>query len=148
MIGECLAAGFPENGRQLVDVLAANAVENARLALVPLEHLLHLADEIQARENAIIEIRPVEIADENGRVLEPELLADIAPDLLGGGGGVSMERDVRELLAQAFQLAIFRPKIVAPMADAMGLVDGNRLDIESSQEDAKVGNCQSFRRHE
>ena len=100
MIGECLAAGFPENGRQLVDVLAANAVENARLALVPLEHLLHLAHEIQARENAIIEIRPVEIADENGRVLEPELLADIAPDLLGGGGGVSMEGDVRELLGK------------------------------------------------
>ena len=148
VIGEGFAPAFPQRRRYLVDVLTANAVEDAGFAFVPVEHFLNLGHEIETRQNSIIEIRPVEIADEYGRVPEPELLANVVPNLLGGRGRVGVERGSRELLAQAFQLAIFGAKIVAPVADAVGFVDGEGLDVESAQENAEIGYRQPLWRDE
>ena len=45
-----------------------------------------------------------------------------------------MQRDLRKVLAEPPELPVFRPEVVAPLADAVGLVDGNIADAELLEE--------------
>ena len=66
---------------------------------------------------------PVEARDVARRLAELELRLDVLADALGGRGGERHERNLREQLAELRELAIFGTKIVAPLADAVRLVD-------------------------
>ena len=104
-----------------------------RLAVMPVEHLADLLDQVVARQDAIGQVGPIEVADQHDRIAQGELGDDVAADLLGGGGGVGVDGGVGEELAQPAQLAIFGAEIVAPVADAMGLVDGEGADADLLQ---------------
>ena len=51
-----------------------------------------------------------------------QLIDNILAHALGCSRGQRHDRHIREMFSQFFQLAILRPKIVAPLADAMRLV--------------------------
>jgi hypothetical protein len=59
-----------------------------------------------------------------------------------------MHRGLGEIVADRLQLAILGTEIVAPVADAVCLVDGERLHIRAAQQVAKVRHRQPFRRNE
>src|SRR4051794_5098525 len=118
------AAGEDRSHR--VDVAPSDAIDDAGLAAMTAEHLLDLRHFIAPRNDAIGEIRPVEVADQLDVVAKPELLGDVAPHAFGGGGGERVQRRLRKELAQLAELAVFRTKIVTPLADAMRLIDRER----------------------
>ncbi len=58
-------------------------------------------------------------------------------DALGGGGGERMERRGRKVVAQTSELPILGPEIVAPLADAVRLVDGDEPHADLLQQAAE-----------
>ena len=112
------------------------------MGLRDVDDLLPLVD---ARQHAVGEVGAVEVADEHERVAQGQLLGDVAAHALGGRGRISVERCVGELLAQRAQLPVLRTKIVAPMADAMRLVDGEGLRAGAPQQLPKSGKGQPLR---
>jgi hypothetical protein len=75
------------------------------------------------RRDAVADVRPVEAGDEHPAVLEAEALDDVAAGGLVGGGGERHARDVREALVEDGDLEVVGAEVVAPLGDAVGLVD-------------------------
>ena len=65
--------------------------------------------------------------------MELELLGDVLAHALGGGGRERHERDLREAVAELGNLAILGSEVVAPLADAVGLVDGEEVHAPALQ---------------
>ena len=137
-----------QSGCQVIDVLSPDRVDNAGLAGVPVEHITHLFHQIVARQDSVSEIRPIEIADEQQRLLQRELFCDVAPHLLRRRCGVRMNRRLGKDATQIAQLPIFRTEIVSPVADAMRLVDRERLRAGALQQLTKARHRQALRRNE
>ena len=51
-------------------------------------------------------------------------------DSLRRGGGVGVQAGLGEMFLQFGQAAILGAKVVTPMADAMGLVDGEGVNLD------------------
>ena len=60
---------------------------------------------------------------------KPQAGLDVRPDARGGGGGQRQADRLREALAHLDQLAVFGAEVVAPLGDAVGLVDGQQIDL-------------------
>ncbi len=58
----------------------------------------------------------------------PRRAGDILARLRIGRGGEGDARNIGKALRQCGELQIFRPEIMAPLADAMRLVDGEERD--------------------
>jgi hypothetical protein len=65
----------------------------------------------------------VEALDDHGRVPEPQALHDLLPHHRRGGGGESHHRRVPEVVDRRAQPEVVRAEVVAPLRDAVGLVD-------------------------
>jgi hypothetical protein len=75
------------------------------------------------------EVGTVETVDELLRVFHAQLRADIGACARIGGGGGGDAGHVRKRISQATQRAIVRPEIMAPLADAVRLVDGDQRHL-------------------
>src|SRR5690606_9792307 len=62
-----------------------------------------------------------------------ELRADVVADARGGGRRVSVKRDVRKTRSQLPELPVLGPEVVAPLADAVRLVDGDEAEVAARQ---------------
>ena len=106
--------------------------------------------EVGAGQHAVHEVRPVERADQLRVVAQPQLRGDVTSDPCRGGGGERVQADVGEQRPQATELAVFRTEVVAPLADAVRLVDRHEVHAAASQhrEEAVAAlPCQPLRRH-
>jgi hypothetical protein len=83
---------------------------------------------IDARDHAIGQVWTVEIADEKVVLAEAELVGDVLAHARRGGRGTCDRAHSREGLAELRETAIFWPKVVTPLADAVGLIDGDLPD--------------------
>ena len=63
-----------------------------------------------------------------------KLFHDVPAHGLGGGGRESQHRQSPEAVLESRQVPVRRPEIVAPVADAVGLVHGDQAQIEALQE--------------
>ena len=86
-----------------------------------------LGNTIGPRHHAVDEIGTVEGAHEHGRVAEPELAGDVLANPRRGRGSEGVEARLRKPLAEQGELPILRAEVVAPVADAVGLVDREPL---------------------
>jgi hypothetical protein len=98
------------------------------------ENIFDLFVHLAARQDAVGEVGTVEIADEDFRFLEIQLVGDVAADLGGGGGGEGVDGYAGEKRFEMGELAIFGTKIVTPMADAVGFIDGEGADVGIAEE--------------
>ncbi len=114
-----------KRGCHIIHVAAAEAVDDARVSAVTVDHFANLTEQVEPREHAIGEVRSVEIADEHFGFVEPELLGNVEPHALGGGCGVAVDRGFGEELAEPRELPVFRAKVVPPVADAVGFIHGD-----------------------
>ena len=64
----------------------------------------------------------------HGALAEAEPLAHVLARLRVGGGGAGDERHAGEQPAQLPELHVLGPEVVAPLADAVRLVDGEEGD--------------------
>ena len=74
-------------------------------------------------DDGVADVRPVEAADEDARVAELEALDDVGARQRVGGRGEGDPRHVGEALVQQRQLEVVLAEVVAPLADAVRLVD-------------------------
>ena len=124
MVGQGFVTKRGEVGRDLLDVNAADCVDNARFVCVSVHYLAELLEQIASPPHAVDQVRPIERADEHLRLAQPQLADDVVADVGRRGGRVGVERHVRKTVFEHAQAAILRPEVVTPFADAVGLVDG------------------------
>ncbi len=89
---------------------------------------MDLGVKITTGEDAVGEVGPVEVANEEFGVFECELMGDVFADLFGGGGGEGVDGAIGENLFEIGELAVFGAEVVAPVADAVGFIDGDGAD--------------------
>ncbi len=77
-------------------------------------------------DHGVADVGPVETGDEAGRLGEPEASAHVVARLGVGGRRAGDDRHVGEQLAQAAQVDVLGTEVVAPLRDAVGLVDGKQ----------------------
>ena len=77
VIGSSLVAAGFEVGGEFIDILAADAVDDAGLIFVATQHFFDLSHEAMPGEHAIGQIGAIKIAHQDFRVLEIELLDDV-----------------------------------------------------------------------
>ena len=117
----------PEPGHVAADVLAALPARRIddRRAGVPAEDLgegVELLGVAAGLDHAIGQVRAIEPRDELGGVAKVELVGDVAADEVGGGGRQGDAGGHLQLSAGAAEPGVVGAEVVAPLADAMGLV--------------------------
>ena len=93
------------------------------------------------------QVLAVEAGDELVRLREPQAGGDVGPDARGGGGGQRQADGLRETLAHFDQLAVFGAEVVAPFGDAVGLVDGQQVDLHTRKQVEQARGQQRLGRH-
>src|SRR5690606_11683770 len=87
-------------------------------------------------ERAYIEAdgRAVEVADEDIRLDHVEMLDDLVANRAGGSGGEGEDRRVAQLLDEGSEAEVVRAEVVAPITDAVSLVDHEEGRFETLEE--------------
>src|SRR5262249_49240791 len=146
VVGQGIDAALAQFGGQFIHVAAAHAVDDARLVGMSFQHLADLLENLVARPDAVGQIGPVEVADEDNGFNEAELCRNVTPNLLGGGGGEGVDVRFRDEFAQPAHHAVFGAEVVSPVANAVRLVDGEVADAQLGQGAIKVGLNELFGR--
>ena len=131
-LGEDPLGGEP--GSKLLGLLPRDAVDDRRFATVAAERRQRLRDPVGAGDDAVAEVRPVECSEEHPRRAEVELGGDVGPDTRRGGGREGVNARCGEAVAEEGQLPVFGAEVVAPLADAVGLVDREPLHADAGEE--------------
>ncbi|CUJ50421.1 Uncharacterised protein [Achromobacter sp. 2789STDY5608628] len=123
-------------------------VDHAGFALVlGADHVQQLLAHLVFLDDAVADVGAVETGDEVVRVGQRQALGDLGAGLGGGGGRQRDTRHIGPALVQHRQAQVFRAEIVAPLRDAVGLVDGEQRDVAAFQQlQAAVGQ-QALGRH-
>src|SRR6266545_2571707 len=120
---------FTEIPGKGLGALPARAVNDAAIVRPAADELEQLLVGRRFWYNAVNEIWPVKAGDITPRLPQLQLLHDIGPHPFGSRGSQRDHWHVRKMRPQFLELAIFRPEIVAPFADAMRFVDGELRDV-------------------
>ena len=87
----------------------------------------------------IPQVAPIEAGDVLVRIAQPELIDNIVTHPPGGACGKSCDGAVRKMEPQAAQLSVFRSKLVAPLRDAVRLVNSEKRDRDALEPTDCVG---------
>lgn len=98
------------------------------------QELLQLLARVVLLHHGVTDVGAVEGADEVARVDQIQAFGDLALGRRIGGGGQRHARDMRPAFVQHRELAVFGAEIVAPLRDAMRLVDGKQRDAAAFQQ--------------
>jgi hypothetical protein len=100
---------------------------------------------IDAGNDAVNQIGTVERADEHRRVLKTQLLGDVGANAFGGRCRVRVHASPRKASLEFGKLAVFGPKVMTPMADAVGFINGECAHLQPLDELQKAGRQQALR---
>ena len=133
--------------RRLLRLLAAQAIDDSGIALVAgaQERKQLLAPRVLERD-FVLDVGPVEARGEDLRARKTEPAQHLLASQRVGGRGQGDERHARKTLAEPGHLEIVRPEVVAPLAHAMRLVDGQQAHLEPAQEALERLGVQRFGR--
>ena len=92
-----------------------------------------LAGGVRLRPHRQEQVRAIERAHENPWGTDEQLPGDFLPGRLISGRGDRDHLDLRKRLRDFAQAQIFWAEIVTPLRDAMGLVDGQTVDLGLAQ---------------
>src|SRR5262245_5040324 len=98
------------------------------------------------RPDRVEEVRPVEAAAEVGRALQAELFDDVGLHPRGRGRGEGRQRRAGEAGPQLLQLAVLGPEVVAPLGDAVRLVDREEGELDALEKLQEAGQDQPLGR--
>ena len=133
MVRQGMEPGGGQLCRHVLHLAARLAVHHPRVVAVG-AHVL-IADEAQQLLQAVFflddlvaDVGPVEAADEVLGLFQPQVVHDVGPGEGVGRGGEGDARHLGETLVQRGQAPVFGPEVVAPLAHAVGLVDGKEAE--------------------
>ena len=147
MIGQRVDALGRELVREPLDALARRAIDDAALALVAADEVHDLPRRIVLTHESQMQVRPVERADEDARFAAEQFRHDLVAGARIGAGGHRDDRRIAERGSRGAQVHVFRAEVVAPLRDAMCLVDGEAVDAGLAQPVERPGLQQALRRH-
>ena len=137
-----------QKSSHLFDPLAAHGIDDAGLAgMFPLDEVQYLALRVVLYPHAIADVGPVEAGHEQPRLIETELTDDVGSRDLVRRCGQGNARNRRKPVGQLGKLAVIRAEVVTPLADAMGLVDGEECNFHPIELVEEALAEQSLRRH-
>ena len=125
---------------------AAVAVDDPALVRPRSYEVEHLRVRALLGNDAVCQVRPVKAADMAGGVPQFQIADDIRPHTLRRRRGQRHQWDLRHLLPQRIELAVLRPEVVAPFADAVRLVDGDEAHVPAQQRVEEAGHHYALRR--
>ena len=102
---------------------------------------------LSLRTIGVADVRPVEARGKDAGVVELQAVDEVVPRLRIGRRRQRHARHAREALLQQRELQIFGPEVMAPLANAMGFVDGKQPDPDARQKPHEPVADQTFRRH-
>ena len=117
----------------LFDVTSRDAVDDARFVTVAIHDGRHLIGTAIAKHDLVRQVGSVKRSNQHLRPGQFQLLDHVLTDLGGGRCRVGVYRYPRQPLFQELQLPVFGPKIVAPLADTVCLVDGHQGHVGGGQ---------------
>ena len=97
--------------------------------------------------DSIEQVRPVVAGGEQPRIVEMQPLGDIAAGRTVGRRCQGQQRGFREALFEDAERLIVAAEIVAPLRDAMRLVDREQRDPAAPQQIETMRHHQPLRRH-
>jgi hypothetical protein len=148
MVGQGGVAGLGQGGGDGLGLGAGGAVDDAREATAAADEVEELGAGLVLRAEGERQVRPVEAAEEGRRLAAfEETLGDLRAGVGVGGGGQRDGLDAAEPGAQGADAEIVRAEVVAPLADAMGLVDGEELDAGAGEQARRAGGGEALGRH-
>ena len=133
MIGQRLdAVGYQQLG-QFLDLLAAQTIDDAAAPLLLLDEADDVAVHVVLGTDFVIEIRTVERRFENRGVVHAEVLLDVQLHLRRGRRRQGDQRRRADLVDDRADAAVLRTEIVAPLRNAVRLVDGVERYLDFAQ---------------
>ena len=123
MIRLCFDPVFVQTHCEILSTVSALAIDDAAVVSMRLHKAQQLLVGAIFRLHAISEIGPIETGDITTWPSQAKLLDDIGLHSPGRSGGERHQRCRWKELAQLSKLAILRPKVMAPLANAMRLVN-------------------------
>ncbi len=116
--------------RDLFHPLARQGVHDAGLVSPVGKKTHQLVERPVLLEHRVADVGPVESGDVPMGVAQTQHADDVLAGLDIGGGGEGHQRHIGEALAQHAERGVFRAEVVAPLGDAVGLVDGEEGDVD------------------
>ena len=138
-------SGRAQPFREGLGGLATLAVDNAGFLWSRLDPLDDLVGGFAFGQDPVAKIRAVEAGGVAARFAQFEQADDVLAHTEGGRRCQGDEGHAGEGLAQAGQLAVLGPEIVAPFADTVGLVYGNEPHSELGEAFNKTGKHHALR---
>ena len=128
-------------------LLAAEAIHDAAPSAVLQRVLDDLPQGLHLGAHLVEEIGPVEAGLVDVGVEDAEVFLDVVLDLGGRCGGQGDDGVLPDAADDVPKPAVFRPEIMAPLRNAMGLVNGEEAEPDRPKEVRVVGFVQGFRGH-
>ena len=129
VVGQRRQALVGQPGGGFLDLLARLAIDDAGVALVLVaQEAQQLAPRIVLLDDGVADVRPVEAADEGLRILQLQPHHDVGAGVGVGGGRQRQPRHAGKTLVQHAQAQVLLAEVVAPLADAVRLVDGKQAE--------------------
>ncbi|MCG3120600.1 MAG: hypothetical protein ALAOOOJD_03365 [bacterium] len=147
MIGPRRVAELLQHRGQLIHLLAREAINNAGLLRMLLQKFESLIDRIGFTRDTEKKILAIETRDELLRGREVEIRGNIGAHALRRRGRERDADGLRKARPAFHQLAILRPKVMAPFRNAMRFIDGETIDLERGEKRQRFDFQQSFGRH-
>jgi len=146
VIGSARNSGLGERFRQPVDLLSGLGVDDPTLTGMCANDAQDLAGLVVSGKSSVDEVWPIGMADKRSGIAQAELDSDI---LLHGQGGGCSERESRnggKERKERFEAPVFRPEFVAPVGNAMRLVNCDQPEpwpefLEKIPRDEPFGAC-------
>ena len=136
VVGGGVHAVGAELAGDLLGALAREAVDDAGLAGVAGEELRELVQRLALVDHGVADVGPVEPGDVDGGVAQPEPRAHVVACLGVGRRRAGHDGHAGEQAAQLPELDVLGAEVVAPLADAVRLVDGEEGDAGLETVDA------------
>ena len=133
--------------RDRLRLLAAHAIDNHCVAAMPLKNTQNLLAPINARLDAVNQVRAIEIPNQYQRIDQFQLRNDVIAHWRRGGGGACVQADTWEHASQLLELPIFRPEVMPPLTDAVRLINGDGAYTHAAEPCIEPRRKQAFRRH-
>ena len=110
-------------------LLAAQAINDAGLALVPLHVLNELLFGVVLGAHLVVEVGAVEAGFEDAGVVHVQVFLDVQLHFGRGRGREGDNRHVAaEVINNAANLAVLGPEVVAPLRNTVGLINRHEAD--------------------
>ena len=133
-----------QHRRRLLGLLATDAVHDDRLSGMAIDDVGDLLEPVDSRQHSVDEVGAIKSADQNCRLFEAELVDDIGAHSLGRRRGIGMHAGVGKAFFELCELAVLGAEVVAPVADAVSLVDREGANLESGRELEKAAREQAL----